>query len=130
VIARILVVDDEVGLAEVLRDTLELEGYDVVVCNDEAAARGRIAADSFDAALLDVFISDEPVGIALAKHIQQVSPNTRVVLMTGYAEESDIKDGYESGVYGCIRKPFVLDDVTTTINKALDDFGLGSKSEI
>lgn len=118
--ARILVVDDEAGLAEVLRDTLDLEGYDVAVCNDETTARATVAATAFDAALLDVFISDEPVGIELAKHIREVSPSTRVVLMTGYAEDADINDGYASGVYGCIRKPFVLDDVVKTIGRALD----------
>jgi DNA-binding NtrC family response regulator len=117
--SRILVVDDEVGLGLVLQDTLELEGYEVSVCNDVTSAKSRMAEDRFDAALLDVFLSDEPEGLMLAKHIQAESPETHVVFMTGYAEDADIKDGYVSGVYACIRKPFVLDDVIRVVSTAL-----------
>ena len=117
---RVLVVDDEVGICLVLQDALELEGYEVQVCQDAATAREKLAEDHFDAALVDVFLSDQPAGVEFAKHVQSVSPHTRVVLMTGYAEEADIKDGYLSGVYACIRKPFVLDDVVRVVGTALD----------
>lgn len=117
---RILVVDDEAGLRAVLKDVLEMEGYDVETCADVPSAERLIAENSFDAALLDVFLTDEPVGIALAKLIMSVSPRTKVLLMTGYAEESDIMSGYTSGICACIRKPFVLDDVIRSIELALD----------
>ncbi|MEN6521583.1 MAG: response regulator [Armatimonadota bacterium] len=118
--SRILVVDDEAGLRAVLQDILELEGYDVAACSDVSTAEQLASENDFDAALLDVFLTDEPVGIALAKQIGSVSPKTKVILMTGYAEESDIASGYESGVSACIRKPFILDDVIRSIELALD----------
>ncbi|HOK54432.1 MAG TPA: response regulator [Armatimonadota bacterium] len=117
--ARILVVDDEAGLRTVLQDILELEGHEVEACEDSTSARSLLDSKPFNAALVDVFLTEEPAGIELAKHIQQVSPETKVILMTGYAEESDIKDGYISGAYACIRKPFLLDDVIRVVSTAL-----------
>jgi DNA-binding response OmpR family regulator len=117
---RILVVDDEEAIGAVLKDFFEMEGYDVQVCCDVASASERLEVSSFDAALVDIFLTEEPVGVDLGKRILSERPETGLVFMTGYAEEADIRSGYLFGAHACIRKPFVLDDVRRVIGTAID----------
>lgn len=119
-VRRILVVDDEAGLCAVLKDALELEDYQVETCQDAQSAEKLVVENKFDAALLDIFLTDEPLGLALAEFIRAKSPETKVLLMTGFANEVDIENSYSSGVCACIRKPYELDDVIRAIELALD----------
>lgn len=116
---RILVVDDEDGLREVLSDVLDLEGYVVESCSDINAAKEKLSNGSYDLAMLDIYLTDEPLGITLGQHILSNYPETKIIIMTGYAEAADIQAGYLSGAYACIRKPFVLDDVVRVVDMAL-----------
>lgn len=119
--ARVLVVDDEEALCCVLKDTLEMEGCEVEVCQNGQSAHESLARSSFDVALVDVFLSDGPSGLALGRQILSNYPQTSLVLVTGFAEEADIRAGYASGAYTCIRKPFILDDVIRVVRKAMDE---------
>lgn len=114
-VQRVLVVDDEKALCGVLKDLLEIEGYVVDVCHDVQAAKDKLAAFRYDAAMVDVFLSEAPIGLALGQHIAVRYPETGLILMTGYAEDCDIRQGYISGAYACIRKPFQLDDVVRVV---------------
>lgn len=117
---RILVVDDEISLCDVLCDLFDLEGYEVITCQDVATARAHLAERPYDLALLDVFLTDEPLGLELGRHIISEYPNTSLVFMTGFADPADIESAFESGAYACIRKPFSLDDVLRVVGAALD----------
>lgn len=119
-LGRVLVVDDEVELVVVIRDLLELEGFEVMVGHDVASAREMLAGGKFDLAILDVFLSDGPGGLDLARHILAEFPDTGVILMTGYADKVDIDEACLSGAYTCIAKPFNLDDVLRVVAKALE----------
>lgn len=118
--ARILVVDDEKGLTDVLSDLLDMEGYQTQVCHDAVSARQALAVGKFDVAMLDVFLTNEPIGLDLAKHIFAEYPQTAVILMTGYADKADVEHACLSGVYTCIAKPFNLNDVLNVIEIVLD----------
>lgn len=121
--ARILVVDDEKGLTDVLRDLLESEGYETEVCHDAVSAREKLAASKYDAAMLDVFLSNEPLGLDLANHIFAEYPGAGVIMMTGYADRADIDSACLNGAFTCIDKPFFLDDVLNAIDMALNGAG-------
>lgn len=117
---RVLVVDDEVGLCMVLQDALEFEGYEVELCNDADTARKMLSEQRFDIAMVDVFLTEEPVGLELGRFVLSNHPKTSLMFMTGYAEESDIKAGVDSGAFTCIRKPYALDDVIRIVGSAID----------
>ena len=117
---QVLVVDDEVGLCLVLKDLLELEGYEVAFCHDIPSACEKLAAGKFDAVLVDVFLTADPVGIELARHILSAYPDTSVILMTGYARKADIDEACLMGAFTCIDKPFSLDDVVRVVGISLD----------
>lgn len=120
---RILVVDDEVGLALVLTDLFEMEGYEVTAVHDVASAERELETNRFDLAMVDVFISNAPVGIGLAKKILTEHKDTGVVIMTGFAHRADIEAACLSGAYTCIDKPFNLDDVLRVAEMILDSRG-------
>jgi len=118
---RILIVDDEQGLTDVLSELLDLAGYETVVCHDAESARGALADGSFDVAMLDVFLSNEPVGLDLASEILAAHPETGVVLVTGYADKADICAACLAGAYTCIGKPFTLEHVLKAIDAVIGD---------
>lgn len=118
---RVLIVDDEKPLCGILKDTLEMELYEVEISHDLASAREKLENSRFDAALVDVFLSEEPAGLALGRHILSNYPQTSLVFMTGYAEEADVQAGYTAGAYACISKPFILEDVVRVLDMALDN---------
>jgi DNA-binding NtrC family response regulator len=126
--AKILIVDDERGLTDVLRELLDFEGFHTVVCHDEVSARDALVTHSFDVVMLDVFLSDKPVGLDLAGDIHLEHPDTGVVLMTGYADKGDVGAACLKGAYTCIDKPFTLDHVLRAINTVLGTRDPGLKS--
>ena len=117
---RILIVDDEKGITDVLKDFLELEGFETVVRHDVESAREALETESLDAAMVDVFLSDGPVGLDLARYIFAYYPNTRVILMTGYADRAEVAATCLAGAYTCLDKPFDLDDVLRVLGIALE----------
>lgn len=117
---RVLVVDDEHGLRSVLEDLLDMEGFAVRSCGDRISAMAELESGEFDVALLDVFLSNRPEGLALAGHILAEKPRTRVILMTGFADAADVEQACLSGVFACIAKPFSLDDVLRTVGLAME----------
>jgi len=119
-LGRVLVVDDEVELGVVVKDLLEIEGFEVMASHDAVSAREKLADGKFDLAILDVFLSGGPTGLDLARYILTEFPDTSVILMTGYADKVDIDEACLSGAYTCIAKPFNLDDVLRVVAKALE----------
>ena len=93
-----------------------------VTCSGwRGSTREKLIGSRFDVALVDVFLSDEPLGISLGRHIAEYYPGVRLVLMTGFADEADICKAFAAGAYACVAKPFALDDVIRVLGTALDD---------
>jgi len=112
---RVLVVDDEAGLRSVIADLLDMEGYEVVCCDSVDAAETELRKGDFGLALVDVFLTAEPVGLGLVNRIIAEHPNTGVIIMTGFADRSQVEAACNSGAYTCIDKPFDLDDLMRVI---------------
>jgi DNA-binding NtrC family response regulator len=99
---RILVVDDDEAICEILQDYLATEGYHVECANDGAEARAILARDRFDAAVIDVVLRDER-GLDLAEHAAGIG--VPVILMSGHPEFMKSADDLP---YLSLRKPFRL----------------------
>src|SRR5581483_990909 len=81
---RILFVDDEKPLQELLRSELPRLGHEVTVCPDGKAAIKVLEKGRFDAAILDLRMPGMS-GIEVLEHLKRVSPDTEAVVMTGHA---------------------------------------------
>ena len=119
---RILVVDDEPEIVELLRDVLTAEGYAVDAAPDAAAALGLIRETIYDAALLDFNLPDMD-GVMLHRQIRQMDAELagRAIFMSGLMQ-SDANLGYymsQSG--GFLAKPFDIRDVLAQVRSLLGD---------
>jgi two-component system, NtrC family, response regulator HydG len=118
---RVLAVDDEEGLRLIIADILDMEGYEVVCCDNVDAAKEKLSSEAFDLALVDVFLTSEPVGLNLVNHILVEYPKIGVIIMTGFADKAQVAKACVSGAYTCIDKPFDLDDLLRVIGTVLDE---------
>src|ERR1700674_4033719 len=106
----ILVADDNRGFAELLRATLEEEGYEVVTASTGLAAVACIDKDDIGLAVLDVLMPGVS-GDAVAERLLQVNPNLPVLLMTGSAEFAAA-----SGL-PVLRKPFPQEELLAAVRR-------------
>lgn len=116
---RILVVDDEVAIAQTLRFNLEHAGYAVYCAYDGRAAIESALDDKPDLILLDVML---PVidGFAACAAIRAAS-SVPIILLTAKDSEHDKVVGFEVGATDYVTKPFVLTDLLARVNSFLAD---------
>ena len=91
---RVLFVDDEVSLQELMRSELPRLGHEVTVCPDGRTALRVMEKSTFDAAILDLKMPDM-TGIQVLERLKQVSPDTEAVMMTGYATKETAVEAIE-----------------------------------
>jgi putative nucleotidyltransferase with HDIG domain len=103
--ARILVVDDEPGVREIVKTYIEYEGFSVVTATDGMEALHLVETEAFDVVLSDILMPRMD-GLTLAAEIHRVQPDTVVVLMTGYASVNTAVEAIKRDVFDYILKPF------------------------
>jgi len=102
---RVLIVDDEVRLAEALRQGLERRGYACTVVHDGPAAVAKARAGGFDLILLDVMIP-ELSGYRVLETLRRDGIDTPVLMLTAKDGEYDEADAFDLGVDDYVTKPF------------------------
>ena len=116
---RILVVDDEQDLCEILKFNLETEGYEVETAN---SAEEAIVLDipSYDLLLLDVMMG-EMSGFALAKKLKadERTSNIPIIFLTARDTENDTVTGFNLGADDYISRPFSIREVLVRIRAVL-----------
>lgn len=116
--ARVLVVDDESMIREMLADFLELEGYSVTTASDGMAALDATGAQPYDLVLTDMKMP-RLGGIALLDRLREQAPTTMVVMMTGFGTVETAIDAMKRGAHDYVLKPFKLDEVSHVVERAL-----------
>jgi DNA-binding response OmpR family regulator len=116
--AKILVVEDEPGIAFALDADLRSEGYDVTVetRGDTAATRAR--AESFDLVLLDVMLPGKD-GFEVCRELRRAGVRTPIIMLTAKAQEAEKVMGLELGADDYITKPFSPREMRARIKAAL-----------
>jgi DNA-binding response OmpR family regulator len=118
-VARILVVDDDPGIRQLLTDVLEIEGHDVTVAADGQAAVQTLDASRPDFVVLDVMMPYLD-GYAVLRRIRERSGDPVPVLMlTAAAEPDAAARAWADGVDYYLAKPFAATEVTHLINGVL-----------
>ena len=108
---KILLVEDEKMVADVIKNFLEHRGYDAVVANTLQGGMDAFS-NEFDVVLLDIQLGPE-TSFPLLKKIKEERPNTLVLMFSGYDSEEYIREAKNLGADGFIPKPFrveFLDD--------------------
>jgi two-component system response regulator PilR (NtrC family) len=116
---RILVVDDELSMREVLEITLRQEGYDITVADGGEAALEMLDAATFDLVLTDLRMPGID-GIGVLRAVTERAPGTAVLMLTAFASTDTAVEAMKLGAYDYVTKPFKLDELRLTIASALE----------
>ena len=117
---RILVVDDEVALVELLRMRLEFLGFEVIAAYDGPEALEKSRSESPDLILLDLMLPKLD-GYRVCKMLKfdEKYQDIPIIMLTALAQESDVKLGLELGADMYFTKPFQSDQLVAAIHKLL-----------
>ncbi|MGQ9524725.1 MAG: response regulator [Armatimonadota bacterium] len=113
---RILLVDDDRSLLDILGSLLQLEGHDVVAVPSAHEGLMRMKESKFDLVLADNKMP-RTSGMDMLKAIKEEHPDTKVVIMTAYASVDNTVEAWRLGVFDYLPKPFKLADLRQVIDK-------------
>lgn len=116
---KILLVDDERSMRELLERVFRREGYSVSVAENGVQALKMLRANVFDLILSDVKMPGL-TGIELLTQCREVSPDTVIILMTAFATIDNAREAFKLGADDFIQKPFDIDELKMVIHKALE----------
>ena len=122
---RILLAEDEEAMRTYLARALSNAGYDVVAVDRGTAALPLLTSERFDLLLSDI-VMPEMDGIELAQRCAEVSPDTKVMFITGFAAVT-LKASREAPQAKVLSKPFHLKDLVLEVERV---FGLPSSARI
>jgi DNA-binding NtrC family response regulator len=117
--ASILLVDDEAGALETLRDVLTDLGYQVEVAADDLKAVEKARSQAFNTILMDIKMP-KLNGVEAYKAIKRHKPETAVIMMTGYPRQTQDLANQAIGkrAHTCLYKPFDMEKAITLIAEA------------
>jgi DNA-binding NtrC family response regulator len=114
---RVMVLDDEPIVGKRLKPALEKSGYEVETLEDGRLALARMEEAAFDVVVTDIRM-EEVDGIEVLDHVLKRFPDTKVVLITGYATLEIAREAMLKGAFDFIAKPFTPDDLRQVIARA------------
>lgn len=124
---RVLVVDDEKFIRDILADFLGMEGYQVRTAED-----GTRALDELARARYDLIISDLKMpkmgGLELLKEVSRTHPDTLTVIMTGFGTVETAIDAMKQGAYDYILKPFKVEEIVHIVQRGLEKRRLAAEN--
>ncbi|MBN1487036.1 MAG: response regulator transcription factor [Anaerolineae bacterium] len=117
--ARILVVDDEIGIRYFLNEILTDVGYHVVTVDNGEAAMESIAAQEFDLALLDLKLTGGIGGLDILVELRQRSPDTAVIVLTAHASLDTAVEALRQGAHDYLFKPCEPEKLRESVRQGL-----------
>lgn len=115
--ASVLVVDDNSDLLDTFSLILKMKGYNVDTAVDGVVAVDKFKKRPFDVILMDL-IMPRMNGVDAFRKIREINPGARVILMTAYYEEEQIKTALEEGAYCAVNKPVNVSRLMEMIGEA------------
>ena len=112
---KLLLLEDDTILNDVIRVFLTSNGYDVVVTYDGEEAQDLLYKETFDLLLLDVNVPGVN-GFDLLKDLREHQIHTPTIFITSRNDTQDLKEGFDSGCDDYIKKPFEFDELELRIN--------------
>ncbi|HZS11744.1 MAG TPA: sigma-54 dependent transcriptional regulator [Nitrospirales bacterium] len=116
---KILIVDDEHSMRDVLSIMLKRAGYGVITAADGEEAIAQIGKEIFDLVITDLKMP-KAGGMEVLKTVKEVSPDTVVLVITAFASTDSAVEAMKRGAYDYLTKPFQIDEVQLIIRNALE----------
>src|SRR5437879_4037391 len=123
--AKILVVDDEPGIRDLLRQELTAQGHAVDTAADGREALQTLQTKNYQVALCDINMP-KLAGLETLEEIRKLYPDVEVIMMTGYATIESAVEAMKKGAYDFVQKPFNLSEVLALVEKSIEKSDLKS----
>ncbi|TVQ36662.1 MAG: sigma-54-dependent Fis family transcriptional regulator [Spirochaetaceae bacterium] len=117
--SRVLVIDDEQGIREVLSGILQDEGYRIFSAEDGIGGLNLLKTEPIDVVLLDVWLPNMG-GIDVLKEIKSAYPETEVIIISGHGNIDLAVKAVKLGAFDFMEKPLSLERVVTVVRNALE----------
>jgi two-component system response regulator PilR (NtrC family) len=118
-VKRILVVDDEQSMQELLGIMLRREGFEVLLAGSRATAAAALAKDPVDMVITDIRLPDGD-GIEILRHVKAASPDTVVIVMTAFGSTEAAVGAMKLGAHDYLTKPFDVEELKIVVRNALE----------
>lgn len=117
---HVLIIDDDEIFSEVLSRSLVRKQYCVDTAKDVASTVEKLDVKAFDYAIVDLCIGEES-GLTVVKKIKRASPETRIIMLTGYASIATAVEAIKLGAMHYLTKPAEVDDIIAAFGKEEGD---------
>ncbi len=127
---KILLLEDDLALNDLLNEHLEDREFDVTLCTNGQEALEYLVDEKFDLTILDI---NTPgiTGIEVLKRLRnEYKNNTPTIVITAYQDTNYLKESFENGVDDYIKKPFDLEELDQRINKLCKLFSIEQKNSM
>ncbi|MBC7851717.1 MAG: sigma-54-dependent Fis family transcriptional regulator [Chitinophagaceae bacterium] len=118
--AKILVIDDDIDICNLLSRFLTKRGYEVDTAMSGKGGLEKIASSAYDLVFCDFKLRDMEGRDILTK-VQETTPGLKVIIITGYSDIKTAVDVMKRGAYDYVIKPLIPDELINLINRALSD---------
>src|SRR5665647_399517 len=115
---RVLCVDDEPVILQILRRLLEVQGFEAVVCSDPLEAVASFGDGDFDVVITDIHMPSMD-GLALMQAMRERQPDLPVVVVTGHGTVDTAIQALREGATGMLVKPFTGEELLAEVRRAL-----------
>jgi DNA-binding response OmpR family regulator len=126
---KILLLEDDPILSDILAHHLKESGYDVLHVEDGESALDEASDAKFDLLLFDINVPKKS-GLDVVKTLREYNNTTPAIVITAYQDTTHMKDGFESGCDDYIKKPFDLEELDLRINNIKKRFSIESEEVV
>jgi DNA-binding response OmpR family regulator len=123
---RVLVIEDDEGISNLLKRGLGLKGIEAVVAEDGVSGREAWKSGEHDLVLLDVMLPGVD-GVDLLTERRAAGSEVPVILLTARDEKEAVERGLEAGAQEYVSKPFSFEDLLARVESYLPDGGAGTR---
>jgi DNA-binding NtrC family response regulator len=125
---RILVVDDDAGICDLLETVLKRDGYEVRTLSDPTLVDTEVRAGKFHLVLLDLMMPRQD-GIETLRKLRKIDRDLAVVIITGYPSLDTAVQSMKLDALDYLRKPFTVDELRDVVGRVLKKKGLSRTPE-
>lgn len=127
--ARVLLIEDELGIVDFVRRGMEAQGFDLEAEHDGAAGEERALREHFDAVVLDLMLPSRS-GVDILAALHAAKPGLPILVLTARGEVEDRVAGLDGGAVDYLVKPFSLAELAARVRAHLRTAGAGANTTL
>lgn len=115
---RLLIVEDDANLGQILKEYLEAKGFETTLCKDGESGISTFRDQEFELCILDIMMPKKD-GFTVAKEIRQIDKQTPIIFLTAKSMKEDAIEGLKIGADDYVTKPFSMEELLLRIMAVL-----------